>query len=49
MQKLATFKQFTTITPRAPIIREQHGFRAKCLQRLVRIDLPVRFSLEDER
>ena len=41
MQKLATFKQFTTITPTAPIIREQHGFRAKCLQRLVRMGLPV--------
>ncbi|MCA8880519.1 MAG: pyruvate, phosphate dikinase [Rhodobacteraceae bacterium] len=41
MQKLATFKQFTTITPTAPIIREQHGFRAKCLQRLVRLGMPV--------
>ncbi|MBL9059834.1 MAG: pyruvate, phosphate dikinase, partial [Mangrovicoccus sp.] len=41
MQKLATFKQFTTITPTAPIIREQHGFRAKCLQRMVRMGLPV--------
>lgn len=41
MQKLATFKQFTTITPTAGIIVAQHGGRAKCLQRLVRLGLPV--------
>ena len=41
MQKLATFKQFTTVTPNASIIRAQHGWRAKCLQRLIRLGLPV--------
>ena len=41
MQKLVTFKEFTTITPTAPISRGQHGFRAKCLQRLIRMGLPV--------
>ena len=29
------------ITPSAPISRELHGWRAKCLQRLVRMQLPV--------
>ena len=29
------------ITPSAPIGRETHGWRAKCLQRLVRMQLPV--------
>ncbi|WP_411836817.1 putative PEP-binding protein [Paracoccus sp. ME4] len=29
------------ITPSAPIRRELHGWRAKCLQRLVRMQLPV--------
>ena len=31
----------TLITPSAPIAAETHGGRAKCLQRLVRLDLPV--------
>ena len=29
------------ITPKAPIAARSHGGRAKCLQRLVRLDLPV--------
>ena len=29
------------ITPTAPIATPTHGGRAKCLQRLVRLDLPV--------
>ncbi|QIE42413.1 pyruvate, phosphate dikinase [Rhodobacteraceae bacterium SC52] len=41
MQKLVTFKKFTSITPTAPISRGQHGFRAKCLQRLIRMGVPV--------
>jgi pyruvate,orthophosphate dikinase len=41
VQKLATFKEFTTITPSAGIIVAQHGGRAKCLQRLIRLGLPV--------
>ncbi len=31
----------TPITPDAPIAADTHGGRAKCLQRLVRLDLPV--------
>ncbi|MEM6890443.1 MAG: putative PEP-binding protein [Pseudomonadota bacterium] len=31
----------TLVTARAPIATETHGGRAKCLQRLVRLDLPV--------
>ncbi|WP_323041393.1 putative PEP-binding protein [Gemmobacter sp.] len=31
----------TPITPTAPIATATHGWRAKCLQRLVRLDLPV--------
>ncbi|MFO7920629.1 MAG: putative PEP-binding protein [Nioella sp.] len=33
------------ITPTAPISNDQHGNRAKCLQRLVRLDLPVPLSV----
>ncbi len=33
------------ITPTAPIQTDQHGNRAKCLQRLVRLDLPVPLSV----
>ena len=29
------------ITPSAGVERVRHGWRAKCLQRLVRMDLPV--------
>ncbi|WP_232622678.1 putative PEP-binding protein [Pseudorhodobacter sp. MZDSW-24AT] len=32
---------FTAVTPTARIDRVAHGWRAKCLQRLVRLDLPV--------
>ncbi len=32
---------FTEITPVAPITVKTHGWRAKCLQRLIRLDLPV--------
>lgn len=31
----------TLITPTAPVANNSHGGRAKCLQRLVRLDLPV--------
>ncbi|SCY39094.1 putative PEP-binding protein [Paracoccus tibetensis] len=33
--------QTTLITPSAPVARERHGWRGKCLQRLVRMGLPV--------
>ena len=32
---------FVEVTPTARIDRAAHGWRAKCLQRLVRLDLPV--------
>ncbi len=41
MQKPIEIEAFTEITPTAPISAELHGERAKCLQRLVRLDLPV--------
>lgn len=34
-------KGITLVTPSAPIATSTHGGRAKCLQRLVRLDLPV--------
>jgi pyruvate, orthophosphate dikinase len=33
--------EFTEITPTAPILTLAHGWRAKCLQRMIRIDMPV--------
>jgi pyruvate,orthophosphate dikinase len=33
--------EFAVITPTAKIVTGAHGWRAKCLQRLVRLDLPV--------
>ncbi len=41
MQKVVTLKPFSLITPTASIEVQSHGGRAKCLQRLVRLDLPV--------
>ncbi|WP_108259762.1 hypothetical protein [Mangrovicoccus ximenensis] len=41
MLKHLTFKAFTEITKTATITVDQHGGRAKCLQRLVRLDMPV--------
>ncbi|WP_102222701.1 putative PEP-binding protein [Acidimangrovimonas sediminis] len=41
MQKLMDFKDFAEITATAPIARDSHGWRAKCLQRLVRLEMPV--------
>ncbi len=34
-------RDITLITPQAPVATRSHGGRAKCLQRLVRLDLPV--------
>nr|WP_253949119.1 putative PEP-binding protein [Mangrovicoccus sp. HB161399] len=39
--KHLTFKAFTEITKTATITVDQHGGRAKCLQRLIRLDMPV--------
>ena len=33
--------EITVITPTAKLATQTHGGRAKCLQRLVRLDLPV--------
>ncbi|NSX54704.1 putative PEP-binding protein [Parasulfitobacter algicola] len=41
MQKHSNFKDFTLITPTASISNDQYGGRAKCLQRLIRLDMPV--------
>ena len=41
MQKTALLPEFTEITPSADIQTIAHGWRAKCLQRLIRLDLPV--------
>jgi len=41
VQKHDPILQFSEITPTARIAPDDHGWRAKCLQRLVRLDLPV--------
>ncbi|MGH1330730.1 MAG: putative PEP-binding protein [Paracoccaceae bacterium] len=41
MQQDVEFSGFTRIRRVAPIATETHGGRAKCLQRLIRLDLPV--------
>ncbi len=41
VQKKQHTTPFTEITPSAKIAAETHGGRAKCLQRLVRLELPV--------
>ncbi|MHC0053206.1 putative PEP-binding protein [Actibacterium sp. D379-3] len=41
MQKHADFTDFTIIAPTADIAVARHGGRAKCLQRLIRLGMPV--------
>jgi pyruvate,orthophosphate dikinase len=41
VQKHDPILEFAEITPSAKIVTADHGWRAKCLQRLVRLDLPV--------
>ncbi|MBC7157749.1 MAG: pyruvate, phosphate dikinase, partial [Rhodobacteraceae bacterium] len=41
MQKHTDFNDFAEITAQASITVDRHGWRAKCLQRLVRLGLPV--------
>lgn len=44
MQKMSDLSEitgFTEITPTASIAPERHGGRAKCLQRLIRLEMPV--------
>ncbi|MCK4713562.1 MAG: pyruvate, phosphate dikinase [Marinosulfonomonas sp.] len=41
VQKQSNIPGFTEITQTAPIANDTHGGRAKCLQRLIRLDMPV--------
>ncbi len=41
MQKQETVHEFVAITPEAPVTTQSHGWKAKCLQRLVRLHMPV--------
>ncbi|MEL7116265.1 MAG: pyruvate, phosphate dikinase [Pseudomonadota bacterium] len=41
MQKVVTLKPHALITPTASISTSSHGGRAKCLQRLIRLKMPV--------
>ncbi|KEP70903.1 pyruvate phosphate dikinase [Thioclava dalianensis] len=41
MQKLAENAEFVALTPGARVETARHGWRAKCLQRLIRLELPV--------
>ncbi|MBM1221043.1 pyruvate, phosphate dikinase [Ponticoccus sp. SC2-23] len=41
VQQHARFQQVTLITPTAAMSASVHGGRAKCLQRLIRLDMPV--------
>ncbi len=41
VQKTDRASDFTLITPEADISTARHGGRAKCLQRLIRLDMPV--------
>ncbi|MGB3146416.1 MAG: putative PEP-binding protein [Paracoccaceae bacterium] len=41
MQKHQKFADFIEVTPGAPIDAARHGWRAKCLQRLIRLEMPV--------
>ncbi|SMX24853.1 putative PEP-binding protein [Boseongicola aestuarii] len=41
MQKLVEISEFIVVDPTANVATHTHGGRAKCLQRLIRLDLPV--------
>ncbi|UWQ98516.1 pyruvate, phosphate dikinase [Rhodobacteraceae bacterium S2214] len=41
VQQMSRFQSITLITPTAAMAADVHGGRAKCLQRLVRLDMPV--------
>ena len=41
MQKHTDFSEFTEVTPSSAVETARHGWRAKCLQRLIRLELPV--------
>ncbi|MFN3642027.1 MAG: putative PEP-binding protein [Gemmobacter sp.] len=41
MQRTADSRDFAVLSPSAGVAAATHGWRAKCLQRLIRLDLPV--------
>ena len=41
MQKVITLKDLCLVTKTAQMAANVHGGRAKCLQRLIRLDMPV--------
>ncbi|MBW0156523.1 pyruvate, phosphate dikinase [Sedimentimonas flavescens] len=41
MQKHEELEDFVELSPGADVMVARHGWRAKCLQRLIRLDLPV--------
>ena len=41
MQKHQAFAEYTEITPSVAIETARHGWRANCLQRLIRLEMPV--------
>ncbi|MCE5972656.1 pyruvate, phosphate dikinase [Sinirhodobacter sp. WL0062] len=41
MQKNEELEDFVELSPGADVMVARHGWRAKCLQRLIRLDLPV--------
>ena len=41
MQKRVEIEDFVVVDQTAPVTAGTHGGRAKCLQRLIRLDLPV--------
>jgi len=41
VQKIITLKDLCLVTKTAPMAADIHGGRAKCLQRLIRLDMPV--------
>ena len=41
VQKIITLKDMCLVTKTAPMAADVHGGRAKCLQRLIRLDMPV--------
>jgi len=41
VQKTPLIPDYTAVSPTAEIRTQAHGWRAKCLQRLTRLDLPV--------
>lgn len=45
MRSMSEITGFTEVTPTAAISADRHGGRAKCLQRLIRLDMPVPLTM----